>query len=348
MEFPLRFVLFGCILASFVLTCSAVADEGDCGPVLTVLERTTKPLLKHDRPWEDFCIGFCSVVRIGNDWHLWYDSYDHNYRDDNDCYSCYARSKDGVHWEKPSLGIYSYQGNKDNNILGFGTHGFTVSYDEKAPPAERFKAVGVRHPADSSKWLVYGATSTDGIHWKWHPKPLLKKNADTANICIRDGDIYRLYVRMWTGSKPFSGQRIIGYSESTRFADFSDPVAILAADKDDPPNTQFYNSATAKLSDGLFLMFPSGLQPNGTLPVYTACSRDGKKFHRLAARTPLLKPGKGFDNKGIYVGRGAVPGEKPNTYWFYYLGTSVAHDDNLPTKVHGVGGIGRFLLKIAE
>ncbi|MBN2292645.1 MAG: hypothetical protein JXM70_09480 [Pirellulales bacterium] len=347
MEFFPRLVLLGCVLASFVLPHSVVADNGTSEPVLTVIERTTQPLLEADRPWEDFCIGYCSVLRVGNDWHLWYDSYDRNYRDDNDCYSCYACSKDGVHWKKPPLGIYSYQGNKNNNIMGFGTHGVTVFLDEKAPTAERFKAVGVRQPKGKSAWWVYGATSPDGIHWKWHPEPLLKKNSDTADICIHDGDVYRLYARMWSGPKRFSGNRIIGYSQSPRFENFSDPVAILAADKDDPSNTQFYNPATSRISDDLYLMFPSGLMPDGSLPVYTAFSRDGKQFRRLA-RKPLLESGKGFDNKGIYVGSCAIPGEKPNTYWLYYLGTSVPHDDNLPTKVHGSGGIGRFLLKIGQ
>ena len=30
---------------------------------------------------------------------------------------CYAESKDGLHWEKPSLGICEYNGSTDNNII---------------------------------------------------------------------------------------------------------------------------------------------------------------------------------------------------------------------------------------
>ena len=37
-----------------------------------------------------------------------------------------------------------------------------------------------------------------------------QENSDTQNVCIRDGNVYRLYVRMWSGPKPFSGQRIVG------------------------------------------------------------------------------------------------------------------------------------------
>ena len=31
---------------------------------------------------------------------------------------------------------------------------------------------------------------------------------------------------------------------------------------------------------------------------------------------------------------GAIAAEEPDTYWFYYQGTAVPHDDNKPAKVH--------------
>jgi hypothetical protein len=43
-----------------------------------------------------------------------------------------------------------------------------------------------------------------------------------------------------------------------------------------------------------------------------------------------------------------VPGEKAGTYWFYYLGTRTAHDENRPPKVKSDGGIGRFLVRVTE
>ena len=86
---------------------------------------------------------------------------------------------------------------------------------------------------------------------------------------------------------------------------------------------------------------------DGALKVFAAFSRDGKAFE-LWKGNPLLTPGGGFDSKGLYVGPGAVPGEKPGTYWFYYVGTSTPHDDNMPEKTSGKGGLGRFLLEIRD
>jgi hypothetical protein len=331
----------------------ATAAEGGKTPVLTVLERTTEPLLKADRPWESMGIGLDQVVRIGNQWHLWYVAFDHGYRSDNDCYFCYARSKDGVHWEKPSLGIYSYKGSTDNNILLFGFNFCSFIFDEKAPPAQRFKAVGAseRKTAgspvlDGGPWWIYGATSPDGIRWTVLDEPLLKKNSDTGNICLRDGNVYRLYLRMWSGGD-FSGVRMVGYAESATFGKFPDPVEVLRADKDDRNDMQFYNSATTKLKDNLYLMFPSGFfTKDGTVLVYAAFSRDGKQFSRVG-HTPLLGLGKGFDKKGIYVATGAIPATKPGTYWIYYGGTGVLHDAT-PTSHHFNGGVGRFLLNVVD
>jgi len=336
-------------LVSFLLAAgplhAATATEGGKTPVLTVLERTTEPLLKADRPWEDFSVGLDQVLRIGDEWHLWYVAFDHSYRTDNDCYFCYARSKDGVHWEKPSLGIYSYMGSTDNNILMFGYNICSIIHDEKAPPAERFKGVGAHQVG--SQWWVFGATSPDGLRWNVLDEPLLRKNSDTGNICIRDGDVYRLYVRMWSGGD-YQGYRMVGYTESPTFGDFPDPVVILRPDKDDPSDMHFYNSATTKLRDNLYLMFPSGFfTHDGTVVVYSAFSRDGKQFSRLG-RTPLLGLGSGFDRTGIYVAAGAIRGKKPGTYWIYYGGTAVPHDDSTPTKVHYDGGVGRFLLRVVD
>lgn len=333
---------------AIILPGSMIFNRNSGGriPVLKVLERTTEPLLKADRPWEDRSIGLDQVLKIGEEWHLWYVAFDHNYKSDLDLYFCYARSKDGVHWEKPSLGIYSYNGSTDNNILmSGGCNLATVIYDEEAPAEQRFKGVGARQIIDSAFW-VFGATSPDGIRWKVIDEPLLKKNSDTGNICFRDGNIYRLYVRMWSGGD-FSGKRLVGYSESPTFGNFPDPVMILSTDKDDPSEMDFYNSATTKINDNLYLMFPSGYFRNdGTVPVYAAFSRDGKQFSRLG-RKPLLGLGKGFDKCGIYVSAGVIPGEVPGTYWFYYGGTALSHDVN-PEEVNSDGGIGRFLLKVDD
>ena len=139
---------------------------------------------------------------------------------------------------------------------------------------------------------------------------------------------------------------MVGYTESKTFGAFPDPVPILQPDKDDPKDMHFYNSAATKLMDGLYVMFPSAFytESQRVLP-HAALSRDGKTFQRLGRR-PILKGGKGFDARSIYVAAGPVPADRPGEYWFYYFGSNVAHDANRPDRVRYDGGIGRFRVRI--
>ncbi len=312
-----------------------------------ISHRTVEPLLRADQPHEDFAIGWCTVLRDGAQWRMWYDAYDHTYRDDADGFLCYAESDDGEHWRKPALGLIEHAGSRANNILldgrrRGGVHGSSVFVDPCAPADERYKVVFVSRREGG--WWVFGATSADGIHWQHREEPLLRHNSDTQTVCFRDGDRYRLYVRMWS-AEAFQGKRLVGYTESPSFDDFPPPCPILAPDEADPPNLHFYNSAAAKAREGLYLMFPSAFYTGEDLVIpHLAVSADGRTFTRYS-RAPFLPLGAGFDSRGIYVAPGLIPTDDPNAWWVYYSGTHVGHDQSRPEEVKFAGGIGRFLLK---
>jgi predicted GH43/DUF377 family glycosyl hydrolase len=335
------------LIVLFFMSRSAFAAEPAVEqlPGFQVSQRTAEPLLRSDKPWEDYCIGYCQVMRIGDDWHVWYDAYDHNYKNDSDGHLCYAKSRDGVTWEKPQLGLASHDGSKANNILiERGTHGHCVLYDPDAPADARFKIVYANLVGNG--WLVFGGTSPDGIHWTLSDKSLLNHNSDTQQTCFRDGDTYRMYVRMWSGVPEFTGTRIVGYSHSKTFGEFPNPVAILRNDQHDPANLQFYNPGVSKLRDHFYVMLTSGLYTGeDAVRVHLAFSRDGETFERIS-KDPLMPLGKGFDRMAMYVGPGAIATDKPDEFWFYYVGSDAGHDASSPDKLKNSGGIGRFLLKI--
>lgn len=319
---------------------------------MRITQRSTRPLLTADRPYEDFTLGWLSVIKHDGRWHMWYLSYDHTYKDDRDGFICYAGSKDGVNWEKPSLGLVEHNGSKDNNIIFAGSaakgiHGHSVFLDPRAPANERFKMayVDLVQNTEQPGWWVFGATSADGIHWNLIEKPILKYNSDSQVSCFRDGDVYRLYIRMWSGAL-FTSKRIIGCTQSSTFGDFPDPRPILSPDAQDPAELQFYNSAVSKLGDGLYVMFPSAFYTKiGTVIPHVAYSRDAVTFAR-PTHEPILPLGKSFDSTTVYVAPGAVPADKPSSYWFYYIGGTVKHDDVWPEKTRCNGGVGRFRLEV--
>ena len=338
--------LLSLLLIGVVATALPAEDVMKKTGTFRIEDRTEEPLMVSDRPHEDFKIGYVNVLRVGNVWHMWYECHDHNYKIDFDGYLCYARSEDGVTWEKPNLGLVEYGGNRENNIVlaGLpisGVHGHTVLMDPEAKAAERFKIVFTKRVGN--EWHVYGGVSPDGIKWELLEKPLLARNSDTQTVCFRDGGIYRLYVRMWSQGL-YNGQRQVGYAESKEFGDFPAPTVILSHDEKDPAEFNFYNSAASKLNDSLYIMFPSIYNTKtGTVIPHMAVSADGHTWERIG-RGPKLPSGRVFDNKTIYVGPGAIPGDKPNTWWIYYAGSAAGHDDKYQSKIQHMGGIGRFLL----
>ncbi len=119
---------------------------------------------------------------------------------------CYAESRDGIHWEKPNLGLYSWEGSRDNNIL-FPNDSFPYLFSEMegasvfvdpnaASPDEKYKMLVKispirRDPARPGEDSVaagaqmlekgqYSFISGDGIHWKLlSPRKLPLKHNDT-------------------------------------------------------------------------------------------------------------------------------------------------------------------------
>jgi hypothetical protein len=133
-----------------------VDDMPDRPIKLKIRDRTTRPLLAADQAHEEFCIGCLSVIQFGGIWHMWYAAYDLGYEYDCDAFLCYARSLDGVSWEKPGLGLVPWRdGSTDNNIVINGqkirANATTVFLDEHAPASARVKH-SQNHPDKGARW----------------------------------------------------------------------------------------------------------------------------------------------------------------------------------------------------
>ncbi|HIJ54114.1 MAG TPA: hypothetical protein HPP66_13345 [Planctomycetes bacterium] len=72
---------------------------------------------------------------------------------------CYAVSRDGIRWEKPSLGIVEFRGSKENNLVLRGPHGAGVFKDLHDPDPKR------RYKMFFKAKIISVAFSRDGIHW---------------------------------------------------------------------------------------------------------------------------------------------------------------------------------------
>ena len=130
--------------------------------------RDEGPVLAFDAPWEGAFCGYVTVLREGDRYRLYYRGLPTAGRDGSASeVTCYAESADGIHWTKPTLGLFEIDGSRENNVILANaapvTHNFSPFFDANpdADPDERFKALG-----GTSRSGLVAYVSPDGIHWR--------------------------------------------------------------------------------------------------------------------------------------------------------------------------------------
>ena len=184
-------------------------------------------VIAYDQPWEGNTSWTLSVFKDGDRYRLYYvgrAAPDYVRKagltpaevviPEHPNFLCYAESRDGIQWTRPSLGLFEFKGSKNNNIVtdkGPGTP--FLDTNPKAPASERYKAVGStgnnpRWPESLKKDPPAGmllSVSEDGLHWRrWKPEPLFRTtlpNAfDSVNVLFwsEAESQYVLYLRYMT------------------------------------------------------------------------------------------------------------------------------------------------------
>ncbi len=122
-------------------------------------------------PWEGLAPGYCTVLQDETRCRMYYRIMPPGGCEDADprqLTAC-AESADGIHWEKPALGLFEVNGSTANNVVWRGnlSHNFTPFLDANpaCPPDERYKAVGGTKIewGGEGLWLL---VSPDGIRWR--------------------------------------------------------------------------------------------------------------------------------------------------------------------------------------
>ena len=233
--------------------------------------RRAGKVMVFDRPWEGVTSGSTAVVfQDGDLYRMYYRGSSHaGYAvesllepgevviPEHPYTACYAESRDGIHWTRPSLGIIEYEGSRDNNIvwMGKGTGAFLPFKDSNpgAPASELYKAVG----PDSRK--LYAFISPDGIHWKeMREAPIITDGAfDSPNLAFWD-EVHQRYVAVYRDFKV--GVRTIKIATST---DFRNWTPGRFGEFGDAPAEHLYTNATRPYfrAPHIYLAFPRRFHP---------------------------------------------------------------------------------------
>ena len=211
--------------------------------------RRGEVVFRTDKPWEGNMCGYVTVFEDDDTYRMYYKGWDTEIGQDSMELSplviCYAESEDGVHWHRPELGIFEFDGSKKNNIVWKGAgpgrkgvHGFAPFKDEnpECDPDARYKAVGAMRRAGAGG--LYAMQSPDGIHWSlMQEEPVMTRGAfDSQNLAFWDSarEEYRAYIRDFR-----KGHRDIKTATSQEFVHWAEPEWLSYPDA---PREQLYTN----------------------------------------------------------------------------------------------------------
>ena len=340
------------------------------------------PLLEADRPWEENAgVALTTVIKDGGMFRGWGGPFTNSGDPPGQKHFYYLESSDGLAWKRPNLGIVDFNGSRDNNIVNiFGTDGGSVFVDPSAPSSERYKLMAEGHfskdicdsylrkrPGDwdpKSRRLsdggasgMKGAASSDGLHWKMFPEPMVVEVTDTQLTAYYDERLrkYVAYTRTWPAglrsqSIPDEGRRTwgvarrsIGRSETTDYRRFPLHETILEPGPDLLPSDVLYTNGKTTMpgAPDQHLLFPTiwHMAVDST-SVALASSHDGRIWHFIPG-SPVFATGPfgAFDGGTLFAhpnllelpdGRFAlpytgynVPHKYPRQLWKYAPGYAV-------------------------
>lgn len=187
-------------------------------------------VITFDKDWEGAFASYMTVLK-DSIYRLYYRGYDKCNRRNT---TCYAESVDGIHWEKPDLGLYEVCDTLSNNVIMTGNepfeHNFSpfIDTNPNVPADQKYKAIAGRRETG-----LVGFVSADGIVWeKFQKAPIITQKGHEADFEIFDSQNvafwseteqkYICYFRTWKkhGSRNI---RTVSRTSSKDFINWSEP-----------------------------------------------------------------------------------------------------------------------------
>jgi len=320
------------------------------------------PVVFPEQPWEQLRLHLWSAPvwsETKSVWRMWYFGSDGSSKG---LVPLYAESTDGLDWEKPRLGLVSWNGSSNNNIIDLGFKARSAKEnrivllkdDREENSARRFK--GLVRVSGKLRVLV----SADGLVWKpLDSEPIKSDDEYRLNY---DALNQRFIVTAKRDDDDGLGRRVT-LAASDDFMRWSQPELILSADETDMANghrrleeclrdpdrrhpqyvrpdeffTDIYNMPVFTYGD-MYLGLPTMFHHSGPFAHSTAWNQDGISYPSLVSsrnlrtwdklnRQPFI-PHSRLSDKYNYD-HGAIQANQPvrngDELWLYYHATRFTH-----------------------
>lgn len=298
------------------------------------------PVLTYAAPWEANCVTMYGSVLYDPEqeqFQAWYEVYKKlPPPDDESILFCYATSKDGIHWQKPALGLFEVDGSSANNVVMAGHFDSPTVFRNPKDNGERKYLMAWY---DKTVIGIRVSSSADGIHWN-HPDRVAVASGDRSTAGY-DPLREKFYVitRVWRGE-----HRTCALWESDDGEHFQYVKEIAAADGQDPDGTEFYGMVRfpwAGMHLGAIEMF---YIPQRKLNAQLAYSHDGLQWYRAAGRQTFLDwgPPASWDRAWVCPSHNP-PIQVGDKLYIFYQGRQTLHWCALPFGV--IGSVGLAFLR---
>jgi hypothetical protein len=336
------------------------------------------PVLTADKnkPWELNRISSGnSVVDTGDEIRIYYDAIAPCASDHRSRWLCVAVSRDGVHFEKPKLGLVPFESRMDTNIVWPPEHvpshepgNVFLDNNPKCPTDERFKLV-----------YCYGvdgchmAVSADGIRFRAPEKPAFRAS-DTTNAAFFDDRVQR-YVG-WVRINGPRG-RSVGRCEFDDIQNWGQETLVFVNDDEDQEHLDrslframdHYDGGVNKYrpAPDVYFGFPAAYYHflpevskrrgrggtrspgnDGNIEVQLITSRDGVRWHRPERGKPFIPrgPDGSWDYGMTYVSGGSNLVYRGDEVWLYYSAQPFTHGDYSLAEKEALGSVMRAVLRL--
>lgn len=331
--------------------------------VNTPIKFSGNPVLHADMPWEGSATSPSVIYDDENGlFHMWYKVGDmqawyHQFRLKDwkpghgyPYYIAYARSRDGIHWEKPLFEDKPYGRYKATNVIMTGrekAQGVWVFPNHPSSGQPGKYMMNYKDNVGDKSGALCLAYSDDGVHWREDPgNPVFHGLRDTRHNLMYDGKEARwlLYTRpmcyagddrLWdlavsgslNGEKPLHPEYIPHGENWKRRAAVSVgktpqnlgyPRCILWPDERDEPD---FDDFLVHRVGNHYLAFCTymGAPPPCPTMTHLLSSYDGLHWSRLPERRPYVGLGREGDfdaGQASSAGPGVTVGDE--TYLYYY------------------------------